>query len=181
MPRTCNNQQMTCPAPYGMCPANVETPILPVQKGACSAQDLLDARTACAQGPNTLTCTQFWSFILQQKPGCGKCLLPFDYAFQDFTGIYNCVAPYVSQPCRHNTGCVDDCATTSCKQCPNMQTQQACMQQVKGFGGQCFPYVQASQCVVQALFGPAQFCNPQQYFGQFGAWLQGVGQHYCGP
>lgn len=181
MPRVCNSQQMTCPAPYGMCPNNVETPILQVSKGVCSAQDLLDARTACAQGPGAPTCVQFFQFITQQKPNCAKCLNPFDYNFNDFTGIYNCVAPYVTQQCRHTTGCVDDCANTSCKQCPNQQTQTQCTNQVKGFNGQCFSYVQGSQCIASGLFGQGSFCSPAQYFGNFGAWLQGVGAHYCGP
>jgi len=160
---------------------NVQTPVEMVQQGVCSKQDLLDARSACNVGPQAATCVQFYQFLAGNKPNCGKCLAPFDYAFQDLTGIYNCLSPYVSMNCRHITGCVDDCTTQSCKQCPNMGAQQQCDQTVKAPMGQCFSYVQQSSCIIQGLFGGGQFCNPGQYFGNFGAWLQGVGQHYCGP
>jgi hypothetical protein len=173
--------QSTCPKAYGMCPNNVTTPVLNVQKSVCSAQDLQDARAACLQGWGTVSCGQFWQFILQQKPNCGKCLSPFNYDFQAFTGIYNCVSPYVGANCNHTTGCVSDCAVNSCSQCPNPPAVSQCQTSVKQPNGQCFSFVQGSQCIGQALFGPAQFCNPGQYFGNYGNWLQGVGQRYCGP
>lgn len=179
-PRVCKNQMSTCPAPYGQCPLNVTTTPPPVSKGACTAIDLQDARAACAQGRNTPTCRQFWTFILQQKPNCGKCLSPFDYDFFDLTGIYNCVAPYVGANCNHSTACVADCVTKSCSQC-SMQALPQCQTQVKQQNGQCLPYVQQTQCIAQALFGMASFCSPQQYMGNYGAWLQGVGNRYCGP
>lgn len=180
-PRTCTNQQSKCPAPYSMCPNNVSTPVLSVQQGVCSSIDLQDARAACAQGWGTSTCNQFWQFIQQQKPNCGKCLAPFDFPLQQLTGIYDCVSPYVSAACNHATACVGDCTTQSCTQCPNPQAQQQCVTAVQQFNGQCFGYVQQTQCIAQALFGQAAFCSPQQYFGNYGNWLQGVGQHYCGP
>ena len=62
-----------------------------------------------------------------------------------------------------------------------MQQQSQCQTSVKQPNGQCFQYVQGAQCVGQALFGQCSFCNPAQYFGNFGNWLQGVGQHFCGP
>lgn len=179
-PRVCKNQQSTCPAPYGQCPGNVSTNPPPVAKGSCSALDLVDARAACSAGRNSLTCRQFWKFINQQKPGCGKCLSPFDYDFMELTGIYDCVAPYVGAQCNHSTACVNDCVTKSCAQC-SMQAMPQCQTQVKQQNGQCLPYVQQTQCIGPALFGPAAFCSPQQYFGNYGAWLQGVGNHYCGP
>jgi hypothetical protein len=143
--------------------------------------DIQDARAACLQGWGTLSCTQFWTFINQQKPTCGKCLDPFNYDFQAFTGIYNCVSPFVGGSCNHTTGCVSDCSTASCKPCPNPQAESQCETSVKQPQGQCFTYVQQSQCIAQGLFGQGAFCNPGQYNGNYGLWLAGVGGHYCGP
>jgi hypothetical protein len=42
-------------------------------------------------------------------------------------------------------------------------------------------YYAQAQCIGPALFGAGSFCNPQNYGGNYGAWLQGVGGHYCGP
>jgi hypothetical protein len=179
-PRTCNSQQTTCPAPYASCPGNVTTPPPVTAKGSCTAQDLLDARAACQAGRDTVACRQFWAFIAQQKPACSACLKPFDYGFLEAIGIYNCVAPFVSSQCNHNTGCVRDCVTKSCEQCPAQSVAQ-CETTVRLGGGQCQPYVQQTTCIAQALQGPGSFCSPASYFGNYGQWLQGVGNRYCGP
>lgn len=180
-PRVCTNQQSTCPAPYNSCPNNVSTPVLSVQKGLCSTNDLQDAKNACKTGFNSIACQNYFTTIASINPACSKCLSPFEYDLTAGTGIYNCVAPYVNAQCDHNTGCVADCVSTSCGQCPS-NTQASCETQVRGFGGQCQKYIQQTGCVIQALFnGPGQFCSPQQYFGNYGSWLAGVGQHYCGP
>jgi hypothetical protein len=155
----------------------VSTPILPIQH-VCSAADLTNASAACSGGAHSATCQSFYSFLQASKPACGKCLTPFDYDFNEVTGLFECAAPYVSPLCDHSTGCFTDCETQSCAQCPAGQTS-TCEQNVRN--GQCSTYLQQSQCVVQAFFSSASFCNPNNYGGNFGSWLQGVGGHYCGP
>ena len=174
-PRTCKSQS-TCPQPYGSCPSSVSTPVLPVTKGMCSATDLQDAQAACSTGFGSSACQSYFATLPQIDATCAKCLAPFDYALQDGVGIFNCVSPYVGSTCNHDTGCVTDCETQSCSQCPQSAVQQ-CDQQV--LQGQCQTYLFQSQCVGQALFGPASFCSPQQYQGNYGSWLAAVGAHYC--
>jgi hypothetical protein len=173
----CKNQQTTCPAPYPSCPGGVTTSILPIQH-VCSALDLQDARAACAGGPNTPGCNQYFQFEQQFNPACGACLQPFDVPFNDATGIFACVAPFVDAQCDHETGCAIDCQTVSCEQCPPGGFAQ-CRNDVRQ--NQCGTYFQQSQCIGQALFGAGAFCNPGNYQGNFGGWLQGVGGHFCGP
>jgi hypothetical protein len=177
LPRVCKNQQTTCPAPYGSCPASVTTSPLPIQH-VCSATDLQDARAACAGGPNTPACVSYFQFEQQFNPACAACLKPFDVPFLDASGIFECVAPYVGPLCDHATGCAIDCQKVSCQQCPPASFTQ-CRNDVRQT--QCAIYFQQSQCIGQALFGAGAFCNPGNYQGNFGAWLQGVGGHYCGP
>jgi hypothetical protein len=177
-PRVCKNQQMTCPAPYPACPANVSTVGPPVQHGVCAATDLQNARAACSGGAHTASCQAFLQFENQTKPTCGSCLTTFDADFQELNGIFECVAPFVSPACDHATGCVRDCETQSCAMCDAASVAQC---QTDARNGQCQQYFQGAQCVVQSLFGSASFCNPNNYQGNFGAWLQGVGGHYCGP
>lgn len=110
------------------------------------------------------------------SPGCAKCLTPFEFPLQDGVPIFNCVSPFVSSNCNHSTGCVTDCETQSCAQCPQ-NAQQQCYQQV--LQGQCQSYLQQVQCIGNALFGQGSFCNPQQYQGNYGSWLAAVGAHYC--
>jgi hypothetical protein len=174
-PRVCKNQQQTCPAPYASCPSNVTTPVLPVMH-VCSNNDLQQARAACGQA-NSVACKSFFSFESTVNPSCAKCLTPFDVPFNEGTGIFECTSPFVDSACNHDTGCLTDCETTSCAQCP-AGTANQCRNDVQN--NQCSQYVNNINCVFNALFGPASFCNPQNYSG-FGAWLQGVGGHYCGP
>lgn len=176
-PRVCNNQQSTCPAPYPSCPLNVTTPVLPVTKNACTAQDLQDAQSACSGGAGTFACDSFFATITQIKPACAKCLAPFNYSFFEGTGIYNCVAPFVTSICNRNTGCATNCQDTSCSQCPSNSIDQ-CRTSVRQ-GGQCQSYFVNTQCVLQGLQSvQGSFCQPQ---GNFGNWLQTVGGRYCGP
>jgi hypothetical protein len=177
IPRVCKNQQTTCPAPYPSCPAGVSTPSLPIQH-VCSSTDLQDARAACSGGPSTPGCVQYFQFEQQFNPACASCLQPFDVPFNDATGIFDCVAPFVGAQCDHATGCAIDCQTVSCEQCPQGGFNQ-CRNDVRQ--NQCGVYFQRSQCIGQALLGPGAFCNPGNYQGNFGGWLEGVGGHYCGP
>lgn len=178
MPRVCTNQQTTCPAPYNSCPNGVSTAIPPVQRGACTGSDLANARSACAGGAHTNGCASFFAFEQQQRPACAACLRTFDSDFQEATGLFACVAPFVSQSCDHTTGCATDCDTKSCAMCDPGSVSQ-CQATVRQ--GQCGQFYQQAACVFPAFMGAGSFCNPQNYGGNFGAWLQGVGGHYCGP
>ena len=178
-PRVCKSKQTTCPAPYGACPGSLTTTAPPVQH-VCALPDLQDARAACSGGPGTPGCQSFFQFINQAKPACGACLAPFDVPFQQGSGIFTCIAPFVGSACDHTTACAMDCQSQSCAQCP-AAAQGQCVNDVRT--GQCGTYFQQSQCIGQALFGAGSFCNPGNgaYQGNFGAWLEGVGAHYCGP
>jgi hypothetical protein len=154
------------------------TTAVPTIEHVCSTVDLQNARAACSGGPGTTGCTSFFSFEQQVNPACASCLAPFNVAFQDVAGLFVCVAPFVGPACDHTTGCAIDCQNTSCAQCPQGSVTQ-CVNDVRST--QCGTYFQQSQCVGQAFFGAGAFCNPQNYGGNFGQWLQGVGGHYCGP
>ena len=175
-PRVCKTQQTTCPAPYASCPSTVSTPVLSVNKGSCLSTDLQDAKAACTAGFNSAACQLFFQTEPNINAACAKCLAPFEYPLQSGTGLFNCVSPYVSTSCNHDTGCITDCESQSCDQCPQNAVQQ-CMTQVAQ--GQCSTYIQGAQCIGTALFGSGSFCNPQQYQGNYGSWLAAVGAHYC--
>jgi hypothetical protein len=176
-PRVCANQQTTCPAPYPSCPANVTT-VPPSVQHVCSTADLANARSACGTGAHGAGCVSFFNFESTQKPACATCLQQFDYDFQELTGILNCASPFVSSACDHVIGCITDCEDKSCAMCDPSAVAQ-CQSDVRM--GQCATYFNQAQCVVAAFMGAGSFCNPANYMGQFGAWLQGVGGHYCGP
>ncbi|HEY1958525.1 MAG TPA: hypothetical protein VGH28_23065 [Polyangiaceae bacterium] len=175
-PRVCKGQQTTCPAAYPSCAPNVTTPVLSVQSGACPAADLQDAQAACSAGFGTPACQLYFQTEAQINASCAKCLAPFESPLTDGTGIFDCVSPFVGAPCNHQTGCATDCETQSCDQCPPNAEQQ-CKLQVEQ--GQCQSYFQGVTCIGNALVGQGSFCNPQQYNGNYGSWLAGVGAHYC--
>lgn len=180
VPRTCQAQP-TCPANYPSCPAGVTTNVLPRHTNVCDpAVDLADAAAACVGGLETVAC-QAWLAFLKGKPACAACVAPFAVPVTDLTGLYNCVAPFVSGACNRSTGCEVDCETKSCAACPPAGLA-ACQQQVQA--GQCLTFVQQSGCIVGALVaGQGAFCNPANpaYGGNYGAWLQAVATQYCGP
>ncbi len=175
-PRVCKGTTTTCPATYGGCGSSVSTPVLSVTSGSCSSSDLADAKAACTGGFNSTACQSFFASEPSIHASCATCLASFQYALTDGQGLFNCVSPFVSSTCDHNTGCVDDCLTTSCDQCPPTSVQ-ACKNSVAT--GQCSSYITAAQCIATALFGTATFCNPGTYGGNYGSWLAGVGKHYC--
>jgi hypothetical protein len=76
--------------------------------------------------------------------------------------------------CNHDTGCISDCIAQSCSGC-DPSTKQGYDNQV--VGGQCQQFIQQAQgaCMITPL------CSPGTYQGNFGRWLQGVGQSFCGP
>jgi hypothetical protein len=177
VPRVCKSQQSTCPAPYPSCSSAVTTPAPAIQH-VCSASDLQNAAAACAAGANSTGCQQFMQYEQQQNSGCASCLRPFSVPFDVGTGVFACVAPFVSPSCDHTTGCFADCLSRSCAACASGSVSQ-CQSSV--LSGACAPYLSGVQCITRALYGTAPFCNPGSYQGDFGQWLQGVGGHYCGP
>jgi hypothetical protein len=179
IPRVCANMQTTCPAAYPSCPAAITTPITPAHQALCDDVGDLDAiRVACGGGPNSATCVAAFQVLAATNPACSACLTPFDEPFNQLRGLYRCAAPFVSATCNHNTGCAVDCQDTSCTQCPAASEDQ-CRNQVNGGAGQCNTYVQKTTCVAPEL-GPGDLCSPATYGGNFGAWLRGVGDHFCG-
>lgn len=175
-PRVCSSQQTTCPAAYGSCGASVSTPVLAATPGQCSATDLQDAQAACSLGFGSAACQSFFQTEKQIHAACAQCLGPFEHPLTDGAGIFACVGPFVAPTCNHTTGCATDCLTQSCAGC-SANLEQQCQTQVEQ--GQCLTYFQGVTCVGSALFGQASFCNPQGYGGNYGAWLAGVGAHYC--
>jgi hypothetical protein len=179
-PRTCNNQQNTCPATYASCPASVTIDPPPAAKGSCAATDLTDARAACGPGAASASCNAYFAFLDAVKPTCSQCLAPFHVTFGEATGIYTCLQPFVPANCNHDTGCAVECSDSSCTQCPAGAKTQ-CENNVRSGNGQCRPYYQQTACIAPALFSSGAFCNPASYGGNYGSWLQGVGGHYCAP
>jgi hypothetical protein len=181
-PFVCENQQMTCPAPYTMCPGSVITPAPNVQH-VCTDADLMGAHNSCADGQGSTACDQFFAFeLMGAMAPCGKCLAPFNASFSQATGIFACAAPFLSGACNHSTGCAEDCLQSSCVNCPSQQAVQSCEAEVGK--GQCSSFFgAAANCAIPALApgGPAEFCSPVPYNGDYADWLLAVATHYCGP
>ncbi len=180
-PPVCTNQQMTCPSPYGGCDPATTTPVTAQNQGLCSDLDLQGLPAACQTGATSASCVAALNAISAVAPACGACLQPFDVDFfPTFDGIFLCVAPFVSSACNHSTGCDFDCTVKSCNMCVAASVE-TCEDDVQN-GGQCDTFATQAQCAVGVL-GPGQpgrFCNPNIYPMGFGAWLQGVGKHFCG-
>ncbi len=173
-PRRCNNQQSTCPATYSSCPNGTTTAITAQLQNLCTDASLDTLTTACAAGPNAATCVAAFAAL---PAACRTCLSPFNHPFDQRTGLYACAASSVDNQCRHNMGCATDCADTSCDQClPTSENQ--CYTLVNGAGGQCSTFMNnANNCASAALAGGlcSQFSYPN-----YGAWLRGVGDQFCG-
>jgi hypothetical protein len=176
----CRNQQNTCPANYPGCGASVTT-TSPATSHACTNTELANAQAACAAGADAASCVAFFQFEQTNSPSCYSCLSPFDQPLSqsEFNGIFKCLAPFVSASCDHDTGCATDCQNLSCNQCSGQAATDQCRFDVTR--GECASNFAAASCVQTALGGAGAFCNPQNYSFNFGAWLQGVGGHYCGP
>ncbi|MGD0674435.1 MAG: hypothetical protein ABSC94_03405 [Polyangiaceae bacterium] len=178
-PRVCTGQPtQKCPAPYAGCPAVLQEPA-PATQHVCSTSELQNAASACSAGANAVPCSNFFELELNANEPCGICLQTFDFDFVTELGILPCVAPYVSATCNHAGACLADCLDESCYGCIDVASMADC--DTQSLAGMCSNYVQADACVTQALDGPAALCNPTTYQGNFGAWLQGVGNRYCGP
>jgi hypothetical protein len=175
-PPTCASQQMQCPAPYGGCFVPPTQP--PFPQPVCSTNDLQNGAAACAGGPFTSACFNFFNFEFSQNPACGQCLQPFDTDFASQTGIFACIAPFVNATCNQETACAGDCQTQSCQQCPDQMSFDMCVGSVGT--GQCSSFQgTAGMCEQGAFAGPGAFCNPAKY-PDYGHWLQAVGTQYCG-
>lgn len=172
-PRTCVAAPNACPTQYLACPAGTVTPTLPLQKGQCTTANLTALAAACGQGPDGAACVAARNAL---PAACSACIAPFAVPFQDLTGLFACVAPYLDAACNRSTGCAADCSTASCDACATPQQEQQCRQQ--STNGQCQPYYQQAQCTFTAFLGQGSFCNPQTY-GNYGGWLAAVGKQYC--
>jgi hypothetical protein len=160
----------------------VTTPITASAQHICADIGELDAlQTACAGGATTASCTAAFAVLQATHATCAACVKPFNVDFQDYSGIFRCVAPFVSTACNRSTGCDIDCATTACTGCTAANVEQ-CHQDVQNTGGECDPFLLQAVCV-NSVLGPGQpgrFCNPVLYGGNFGSWLRAVGRHFCG-
>ena len=175
-PRGCTGVKTTCPSTYPGCPSGTVTPSPAVQPGVCTAQDLTEAQAACAGGADTTGCTAFLKTLTSNgAQACSLCLQPFVVPFAQGTGIFLCAAPYLPASCNQATGCYTDCEKSTCSQCP-ASGLAACQAQLAT--GSCSALTQGLTCVAAAEAGAGAFCNPTSY-ANFGAWLQGVGGHYC--
>jgi hypothetical protein len=175
-PRGCTGVATTCPSVYAGCPAGTVTKSPPTQPGVCTAQDLTEAQAACAGGADTTGCTAFLKTLTSNgAQACALCLQPFVVPFSQGTGVFLCAAPFLPASCNQATGCYTDCENATCGQCP-ASGLPACEGQVAT--GSCSAYSQGLTCVVAAETGAGAFCDPASY-ANFGAWLQGVGGHYC--
>lgn len=133
-------------------------------------------QAACAGGALSAGCRAVLQALKANgAAGCAVCLAPFVVPYAQGTGVFSCAAPYLDAACNHATGCYADCEAKSCQQCPAGQEAQ-CENRVRA--GACGTYTQGLACVIAAVNGPGAFCNPASYRG-YGAWLKGVGGHYC--
>lgn len=174
VPRRCNDQQSTCPAPYGTCAPGIATPVTPALQNVCTDAALDTLTTACAGGAETAACNAAYAAL---ATACQTCLVPFKHPFEENTGLYACAASQVGDPCRRAMGCATHCAQTSCNQClPTSENQ--CYALVNGVNGQCRSFHLAANCTTPAL-AAGQLCSQFSY-ADFGQWFRGVADHFCG-
>jgi hypothetical protein len=148
----------------------------PATLDVCTAQDLTEAQAACAGGAASAGCLAFFTTEKTLNAACATCLEPFDVPFADETGIFLCASPFVTADCNSDVACFENCEVQSCDQCPAGAQTTAC--QTTSRTGNCATWFDGLTCVAGALGGSASFCSPTAYAG-FGAWLRGVGGHYC--
>jgi hypothetical protein len=163
----------SCPSPYAGCaPGLTQAPPQVAPPGACKAGDLSDAATACAAGPESNDCQDFIDSEFNVNEPCGTCLDQFLFDFSTRTGIYLCAAPFLSGSCDVSAGCAQDCETQGCSAC----VEETC--DTTAQAGECSQFFgPADQCIASSMAATA-LCASASY-ANFGAWLQGVGAHYC--
>jgi hypothetical protein len=175
-PRACASTQTQCPAPYGGCPAAASVAAVAPQ-AVCPAAEIQGGAAACSGGPTSLLCQVFMEDEKWSNSSCWHCLQPFNVDFSLESGIVACAAPNLDAACDTSSGCLVDCLTQTCGRCADSDTTNQCIGQVST--GTCAAYVQADDCLTQALGGAAAFCNPDTYQGSFAAWFEVVATKYC--
>jgi hypothetical protein len=153
-----------------------------VHQAVCATTDLEGAGLACAGDAGSfLACND----VFNADFPCADCLQSFNFTLSTQAAVHACAAPYLDAACSHGLACLDDCTSQVCAGCeingaipadPDVVAQ--CDTQAQGEA--CSAYASASACLAKALDGPAAFCNPATYQGNYGAWLQAVGTVYCG-
>ena len=69
--------------------------------------------------------------------------------------------------------CLDDCVAESCVGCLDEESLAQCTTEVQA--GACSAYYTASDCLRQAVAGPASMCDDADY----ASWLRNLGAAYC--
>jgi hypothetical protein len=172
VPRRCNDDQSTCPAPYNSCAPGITMPATPQLQNVCTDANLDTLALACAGGADTIACG---IAVAALPAACRTCIAPFNHPFEQNTGLFACAASSVSTSCRRAMGCSDDCAQTSCSQCL-ATSENSCITLVTNPGGQCRTLFNTS-CANAAL--SSGLCSRFSY-ASYGAWLRGVGDQFCG-
>lgn len=169
----CSTEPQNCPGPYGSCdPANtLQTPV--PAPFACSSQQLQRMQQSCNSYPPSQTCLTALNNLQQMAPQCGSCVRQF----LSYDGYYSCLEPFMNDQCDHEFACAIDCVVEVCGQCTT-EDQMAQCQQDAFYGGACTPHIGGLDCYLDAINGPAAFCD--QGYGSYGDWLRTVSNHYCG-
>ena len=177
-PQSCASTQTQCPGPYGGCSSAASaTPIAP--RPVCSAIEIQGAAAACSGGATSLLCTEFMFSEARSNDSCQQCLGVFAFDFAQESAIVACASPYLDAACNERSACLADCVTRSCSNClQGSGSSDQCAAQVTA--GACSTYLQADECLAEALTGVAALCSPDTYQGSFSAWLQAVVTQYCG-
>jgi hypothetical protein len=180
MGETCDTDQFpaicdqSCPAPYPGCAVGLTMAPPQPFPNACHAGDISDAAGACAGGANTTECEDFFGGEFETNENCANCLEQFDFDFIQLTGIYACAEPFLSASCNTSTGCANDCTSSVCDECAGDQT--AC--ETAALDMTCATLATAANSCVAASMQANALCAQASY-PNFGAWLGGVGTHYC--
>lgn len=175
-PRSCNDAQKECPAPYSTCPPGTTTQPVKEKQSVCSDFDLDDISGSCSTGsPDDFFCQLI---IGEKSPACQTCINNFIYPFARRTGLFNCAATFVDGKCRQDMGCTTDCDQTSCENCSSTGTENSCYTLVNANNGQCNKYSSQTTCANDALQG-GELCSQFSY-PDFSGWLREVGGHFCG-
>jgi hypothetical protein len=144
----------------------------PLQK-ECTDAELDTLAIPCAGGADSPACVAALALL---PAACQQCLSPFNHPFEQKAGLYACAAAAVNNQCRRAMGCAVDCAQTSCNQC-SATTENQCYTLVNGGNGQCSAFAILANCANQVLAGG--LCSQFSY-ANYGDWLRGVGDQFCG-
>jgi hypothetical protein len=175
VPRVCNDEQKTCPAPYSTCSPGTTAQAIKELQNVCTDAQLDAISSACNGSQQDFFC----QFTINQSPAaCQTCITNFNHPFAERTGLYNCAATNVTGSCRHSMGCATDCIDTSCSACSNA-TETSCDTLVEGNGGQCNSFTSDAETCASGELAAGQRCSQFSY-PSYSAWLRSVGDHFCG-